>query len=117
MNIRKKQSRLAIFVNVLSSMGTTVFLNMGLFAILIILMIDWAQGRKLETDVVISTMALVYFVFMAVNVIFYFALTNCYNFLVVLFRLSQIFEMEEHLDQRKMLTYDDKGHQITDKGP
>ena len=91
---------MVIFVNILATMGTTVFLNMGLIAILVILMIDWLQGKKFETEVVISTMALVYFVFMAINVIFYFALTNCLNFLVVLFRLSQIFEMEEHLDTR-----------------
>lgn len=84
----------------LASLGTTVYLNMGLVAILIILLIDWAQGTKLDTGVVISTMAMVYFVFMAVNVIFYFTLIHCQNFLVVLFRLSQIFEMEEHVDRR-----------------
>lgn len=77
-----------MFVNVMQSMGTTVYLNMGLIAILIILLIDWFQGIKLETEIVVSTMAMVYFVFMAVNVIFYFALTNTQNFLLVLFRLS-----------------------------
>lgn len=79
---------MVMFVNVMQSMGTTVYLNMGLIAILIILLIDWSQGIKLETEIVVSTMAMVYFVFMAVNVIFYFALTNTQNFLLVLFRLS-----------------------------
>lgn len=77
-----------MWINIFQSMGTTVYLNMGLIAILIILLIDWTQGIKLETEIVVSTMAMVYFVFMAVNVIFYFALTNCQNFLHVLDRLS-----------------------------
>lgn len=109
-SIRDKQKRQVMWVNVLSSLGDIVYMNMGLVAILIILIIDWSQGTKLDTGVVISTMAMVFFVFMAVNVIFYFSFINVQNFLVVLFRLSKIFEMEEHVDRRSSLkTGTDKG--------
>lgn len=69
---------------------------MGLVAILIILGIEWSEGKELKNDLSISMLAMIYFIFFSVNVITYFALTNVQNFLAILFRLSQIFEMEEY---------------------
>lgn len=40
--IRQKQNRQVMFVNMLSCLGDSVYMNMGLVAILIILVIDWA---------------------------------------------------------------------------
>jgi len=38
---------------------------------------------------------MVYFVFFSINVITYFSLVNIQSFLAILFRISQVFEMEE----------------------
>ena len=68
---------------------------MGFVAILVILMLEWLKGNVLKTEIVMSFLAMIYFVFVSVNLFTYLALTNTQNFLAVLFRLSQIYEMEE----------------------
>lgn len=49
---------------------------MGLVAVFIILLSEWAQEKVLETDRIISMLAMIYFVFFSINVTFYFGLTN-----------------------------------------
>ena len=57
---------------------------MGLVAVFAILFPQWVMGQYLETDVTISMLSMVYFVFFAVNVLTYFALVNVSNFLAIL---------------------------------
>jgi len=61
---------------------------MGLIAILAILMAEWNQGKELKNEVVISILAMIYYVFFSVNVLTYYALTHVANFAAVLYRLS-----------------------------
>ena len=77
-----------------------MFQNMGLVAILGILLSEWMMERPLKNDVSISILAMIYFVFFSINIMTYFALTNVQSFLAILFRLSQIMEMEEHKRKR-----------------
>ena len=42
-----------------------------------------------------SVMAMIYFVFVSVNALTYYAMTTIQTFLAIILRLSSIFEMEE----------------------
>ena len=70
--------------NIVQSLGSSFFQNMGLLAVFAILFPQWAMGKYLETDVTISMLSMVYFVFFAVNVLTFFALVNVSNFLAIL---------------------------------
>jgi hypothetical protein len=83
-------------VNLVQSLGNSVFQNVGLIAILVILVMDWSEGKVLENDKVVALVSMIYLIFFSLNTLVYFALTNVQNFLGVLFRLSQVFELEEH---------------------
>lgn len=94
--VRNEQMKLVIKFNIVQSFGTSFFQNMGLVAVFIILLSEWAQEKVLETDRIISMLAMIYFVFFSINVTFYFGLTNVQNFLAILQRLSTVFNMEEY---------------------
>ena len=68
---------------------------MGPLCFFTILMMDWRQGIELKNEVYVSILAVVLFLFMSVNMMTYFAVTNLQNFLAILERLSEVFEMEE----------------------
>ena len=55
----------------------------------------WAKGEKLDEGVTMSMMAMVYFIFVSVNSMTYYAMTTLQTFLGVIYRLSTVFELEE----------------------
>lgn len=82
--LRKEQQKAVLKFNIVQSFGSSFFQNMGLVAVFAILFPQWVMGKYLETDVTISMLSMVYFVFFAVNVLTYFALVNVSNFLAIL---------------------------------
>lgn len=80
-----------------------MFQNFGLVAVLVILVSEYLQEKELENDKIISMLAMVYFVFFSVNVLFYFGLSATQTFLANLIRLATIFEMEEYKSTRQTI--------------
>lgn len=72
-------------------------------AVLVILVSEYLQEKELENDKIISMLAMVYFVFFSVNVLFYFGLSATQTFLANLIRLATIFEMEEYKSTRQTI--------------
>ena len=94
--IRRSQMKYVLKLNLVSSLGSVLFQNMGLVVILIILASQWGLGVYLRSDTSVSMLSMIYFVFLSVNVLTYVGLTNTQNFLAILFRLSQVMEMEAY---------------------
>jgi ABC-type bacteriocin/lantibiotic exporter with double-glycine peptidase domain len=46
--VRDKQLKILVKINIMSTLGVSVFQNMGLIAVLLIFIPIWAQHQKLE---------------------------------------------------------------------
>lgn len=92
--------REVIKLNIINSLGSSFFQNFGLIGVLIILVAEWYQQKLIKNEKAVSMLAMIYFVFFAVNTLTYFALTNVQNFLAILVRLSSVFKMEEYNRER-----------------
>ena len=66
-----------------------------MIALLYIFISKWARGEELDESISMSLMAMIYFVFLAVNSLTYFGMTTFQTFSAILFRIGSIFEMEE----------------------
>ena len=68
-----------------------------------ILVSEFLLENYLENDKIISMLAMVYFVFFSVNVLFYFGFSAVQTFLAILIRLASIFDMEEYESKRETI--------------
>ena len=93
---RSKQSTFVFISVMLSMLGLSVFQNGGLFVTLAIFIPKWKRGELLDESNSISVMAMVYYIFISINMITYWAMTNFQLFLAVIYRVSQIFIMSEY---------------------
>lgn len=93
--LREEQQSYVLKLNIIQSFGTSFFQNTGMVAVVIILIMEWYREKELKNDVVVSMLAMIYLVFFAVNITFYFGLTNIMSFLAILKRIASVFAMEE----------------------
>jgi len=73
-----------------------VFQNGGLIALLYIFLSKWNRGELLDESISMSLMAMIYFVFISVNGMTYYAMSTFQTFLAIVARMSSVFEMEEY---------------------
>ena len=93
---RHKQYRNIYWINVLGALGTSIFRNWGLVAIMIISVIDWSKGNKLEMSNIVAILAVIFNLFNAMNFFTYLAFTTLFQFSAIVDRIGSIFEMEEY---------------------
>lgn len=55
-------------INIINTLGVSVFQNMGLIAVLLIFIPKWAQQIKLEMAQTLGLLALVFYLFFGINV-------------------------------------------------
>lgn len=107
-NWRKKQSKYVLMQGILGSLGLTFFQNMGLITLIAILVPKWMNGEYLDEGVTISLMAMVFFLFLSVNSMTYYALSTYQQFTGIVERLGHVFGMEEYKSQRIISVPSDK---------
>ena len=61
---------------IIGFLGLSVFQNGGLLAGIAIIVPQWSQGRLLDESVCMSLMAMIFFVFLSVNAMTYYAMTT-----------------------------------------
>jgi ATP-binding cassette, subfamily C (CFTR/MRP), member 4 len=93
--IRQKQVGYVIRLNLVSSLGNSIFSNMGLLAVFVILYSEWNKARLLSNEDAVTVLAMVYFVFFAINTILYMGLTNVFNFLAIMQRMSTVMGLSD----------------------
>lgn len=94
-DLRRRSFPHAFCMDLIMSMGTSLFQNIGTVAILIIILCEWGNGQQLETEVIMSALAMVYVLFFQVNTTAYYGLNNLYAFLAILQRLASVLALEE----------------------
>ena len=83
-------------------LGLSVFQNGGLIVTIAIFIPKWMNGELLDESVSISVMAMVFFLFISINAMTYYAMTTLQQFSAVIQRMSSVFEMEEYATQREI---------------
>jgi len=74
---------------------------MGLVVIIVIYLIQFKRGQKIDQSISMSLYTLVFYIFAAVNSFTYFSQTTIQQFLAIVERVSSILKMEEFdFDQR-----------------
>ena len=72
---RANQIRIVVKTIFLRLIGTSVFQNGGLIVGIAILIPKWARGEKLDEGISMSMMAMVYYIFISVNMMTYVSMT------------------------------------------
>ena len=78
-----------------------VFRNGGLFVIVAVLSTQFSRGIELKEGETMSLMAMIFYLFIAVNSMTYHGMTTVQTFLSVVERAAAIFEMDEYHSTRK----------------
>ena len=60
----------------------------------------WARGEKLDEGVSMSMMAMVFYIFISINMMTYVAMNAVQTFLAIVDRMSSVYAMEEYTDLR-----------------
>ena len=94
--LRGRQHTNILKFNLISSLGFSVFQNMGFTVVLLIFLPMWAQGQEIKAELAFSILAMIFFLFYSITSMTLFTLQNM-SLLVVMFkRLGDVFRMEEY---------------------
>lgn len=81
--------------------GTSFFQNGGLLVAIAVLIPQWMRGELLKEGVSMAMMAMVYYIFISVNMMTYVAMNALATFLACIERMSTVYSLGEYNDQRK----------------
>ena len=76
-------------------MGLNLFQNFAFLSAFLIFYYEWSQGNELEMASTVSTLALVFFLFVSVNQLAYSAIFQVANFMAILDRIGSVLRLEE----------------------
>jgi ABC-type multidrug transport system fused ATPase/permease subunit len=93
---RNHQYSNVYWINVVFSLGPSIFRNFGLIAIMIIVLIEWSRGNKLEMNNIVAILATVFVLFNSINFYLYLGFTILYQFSAIIDRIASILNMEEN---------------------
>jgi heme/copper-type cytochrome/quinol oxidase subunit 2 len=82
--------------------GTSFFQNGGLLVAIAVLIPQWLRGEKLKEGVSMAMMAMVYYIFISVNMMTYVAMNAVATFLATIERMSTVYSLDEYEDQRSV---------------
>jgi hypothetical protein len=100
--LRRKQVPYIIKFQFVQFMGISVYQNGGFFVIILIMLGMYHTEQKLDEAISMSLLAMVFFIFLSVNMMFYYSMTTLLAFLAIVNRISSIFAMEEYESERKL---------------
>mgnify|MGYP001626686794 CR=1 FL=1 len=89
------------WLNLIGSLGFSLFQNVGLLAILAIFLPKWYMGEKLDLGDSFALVAMIYYLFFSVNGLTYYSMQTMQQACAVIYRLSEVFRMEEHKRTRE----------------
>ena len=73
---RAVQVAKVFWINIVGSLGFSVFQNVGLVGVLIIFLPKWYMGEKLDLGDSFALLAMIYYLFFSVNGLTYYAMTT-----------------------------------------
>lgn len=98
---RDKQAKFVWYVNVLSSMGQTIFNNFGFYAFLTIILVTYWRGEQIETGKSMAMLSILFFLFMSVNGLTAYATNTLFQFFAIMNRVGDVFKLGEFHSTRQ----------------
>ena len=98
--LRKAQVPFIMGFQWIQFLGISVYQNAGLVVIILIMVGLYQAEQKLDEAISMSLMAMLFYMFIGVNMLFYYGLTTLIAFLAVLKRISSIFALDEFHSDR-----------------
>ena len=89
--IRSKQNNYVFWYNCTASLGTGLFQNFSFLAVFTIIIIKWSYGVELNNAEIISSLSMIFVVFVSVNILTFYGLNNFLNLLMIFERLASVF--------------------------
>lgn len=71
-----------------------------MIGILAIFLPKWFMGEKIDLGDSFALLAMIYYLFFSVNSLTYYSMNTMNQALAVIYRLSKVFRMEEHVSER-----------------
>lgn len=99
-NQRNAQVKYVFWLNLIGSLGFSLFQNVGLIGILAIFLPKWYMGEEIKLGDSFALLAMIYYLFFSVNSLTYYSMNTMNQALAVIYRLSEVFRMEEHKSER-----------------
>jgi len=82
-------------INGMATIGFNLFQNLAALSAFLTFYYEWNQGIELDLSRSISTLALIFYLFVTVNQLSYLAIFQLGNFFAVLGRISSVLRLEE----------------------
>ena len=92
----------------IGSIGFSLYQNMGLVGILCIFVPKWSLGEKMSLGDSFMLLTMLYYLFFNVNSLTYTSMTTITQAKAVIYRLSEVFKMEEYHTSRQKSVDQDK---------
>jgi len=63
---------------------------------------QWVMGKELDESILMPTFAMIYFIFLSINALTYMSMMTIQQFFSIIFRMSEVFELEEYQFNREV---------------
>ena len=90
------QEKSIFWLNLIGSLGFNIYQNVGLIGVLCIFLPKWFMGEELLLGDSFTLLAMIYYLFFNVNSLTYYSMSTYNQASAVIYRLSEVFRMEEH---------------------
>ena len=97
---RDVQVKYVFWLNLIGSLGFSLFQNVGLIGILCIFLPKWHMGEEIKLGDSFALVAMIYYLFFSVNSLTYYSMNTINQALAVIYRLSEVLRLEEHSSER-----------------
>ena len=93
--VRSRHQKWLFALMSLATLGFNLFQNLAFLSVFLIFYKDWRNGEEIELAKSVSTMAMVFYLFVTINQLTYLAMFNIANFFAILNRISSVLRLEE----------------------
>ena len=96
--VRQVQKKWNFIIVALQTLGYNLFQNLALIAVFLIFLYEWSQGNEIDVSKGVSTLAIIFYLFVAVNQLSFIAIFQIANFFAILQRIGSVMKLEEFKD-------------------
>ena len=96
--VRQVQKKWNFIIIALQTLGYNLFQNLALIAVFLIFLYEWSQGNEIDISKGVSTLAIIFYLFVAVNQLSFIAIFQIANFFAILQRIGSVMKLEEFKD-------------------
>jgi len=83
-------------INALGTIGYNLFQNLAILSAFLIFYFQWSNGERIDMATSVSTLAMIFYLFVTVNQLTYLAVFQIGNYFAILQRIASVLRLEEY---------------------